>query len=47
MTSAKADWLVPTGLIMLAAIPVIAGVVRLVLLAGGGPIGHQISIVTL
>ena len=38
MTSAKADWLVPTGLIMLAAIPVIAGVVRLVMLAHGGPI---------
>jgi hypothetical protein len=38
MTSSKADWLVPTGLILLAAIPVAAGVVRLVMLAHGGPI---------
>lgn len=33
----KADWLVPTGLIALAFIPVLAGVVRLSLLASGGP----------
>ena len=38
MTSSKADWLVPTGLILLAAIPVAAGIVRLTLLAGGGPV---------
>ena len=38
MTSSKADWLVPIGLILLAGIPVAAGIVRLVLLAGGGPV---------
>ena len=34
----KADWLVPTGLIALAIIPVLAGVVRLSLLASGGAV---------
>jgi hypothetical protein len=32
---AKAGWLVPTGLILLAAVPVIAGAVRLTKLTGG------------
>jgi uncharacterized membrane protein len=32
---AKSDWLIPVGLIALAFIPVVAGVVRLVTLAGG------------
>jgi uncharacterized membrane protein len=34
----RADWLIPTGLIALALIPVVAGVVRLTLLAAGGPL---------
>lgn len=37
-TSTKADWLIPTGLIALATIPVLAGAVRLSLLASGGPL---------
>ena len=35
-TSKQADWLIPTGLIALAFIPVLAGVVRLTALASGG-----------
>lgn len=34
----KADWLVPAGLILLTAIPSLAGVIRLVWLAGGAEI---------
>jgi uncharacterized membrane protein len=34
---ARADWLIPAGLIALAAIPVIAGMVRLTMLANGAP----------
>jgi len=37
-TSHRADWLIPSGLIALAFIPVVAGVARLALLAGGGPL---------
>lgn len=37
----KADWLVPTGLIALAFIPVLAGVVRLSLLASGAPLSPE------
>jgi uncharacterized membrane protein len=37
----KADWLVPTGLIALAFIPVMAGVVRLTLLASGAPLNPE------
>ncbi len=33
----KADWLIPAGLLALAFIPVVAGVVRLVELASGAP----------
>ncbi len=36
--SNRADWLIPSGLIALAFIPVVAGAVRLTLLAGGGPL---------
>ena len=36
VTTNKTDWLVPMGLIALAFIPVVAGVVRLNLLVGGG-----------
>ena len=35
--SNRADWLIPLGLIALAFIPVVAGAVRLTVLAGGGP----------
>ena len=35
--SNRADWLIPSGLIALAFIPVVAGAVRLTVLAGGGP----------
>lgn len=35
--SDRADWLIPSGLIALAFIPVVAGAVRLTVLAGGGP----------
>jgi len=34
---AWADWLIPTGLILLSFIPVFAGMFRLTQLAGGGP----------
>jgi uncharacterized membrane protein len=34
----KSDWLIPSGLIALAFIPVAAGMARLVVLAGGAPI---------
>lgn len=34
----RADWLIPSGLIALAFIPVVAGVVRLSLLIDGGPL---------
>ena len=34
----KSDWLIPAGLIALAFIPVVAGVVRLVALAGGAEV---------
>ena len=37
-SSAKSEWLVPTLLIMLSAVPVAAGTVRLVQLAGGAEI---------
>jgi uncharacterized membrane protein len=37
MRSSRADWLIPAGLIALAAIPVIAGMVRLTMLASGAP----------
>lgn len=37
-TSHHAEWLIPTGLITLAFIPVVAGVVRLTLLTSGGPL---------
>lgn len=38
MTASKRpDWLIPSGLIALASIPVMAGAVRLTMLAGGGP----------
>jgi len=33
----RADWLIPLGLIALVFIPVVAGVARLSVLAGGGP----------
>jgi uncharacterized membrane protein len=36
--SNRADWLIPSGLITLALIPIVFGVVRLTNLAGGGPI---------
>jgi uncharacterized membrane protein len=39
--SRRADWLIPSGLIALAFIPVVAGLVRLALLAGGGPLTPQ------
>jgi uncharacterized membrane protein len=35
--SNRADWLIPSALIGLALVPIVAGAVRLVLLAGGGP----------
>ena len=38
VTSAKADWPVPTALLVLTAIPFAAGVVRLIGLAGGATI---------
>ena len=42
MTAYKqADWLIPTGLIVLAFIPILAGVVRLTALASGGPLTPQ------
>jgi len=34
----KSDWLIPAGLIALAFIPVVAGMVRLATLAGGAPV---------
>jgi len=34
----KSDWLIPAGLIALAFIPVVAGMVRLAMLAGGAPV---------
>ncbi len=37
-SSNKADWLIPTGLILLSAVPVIAGTARLVQLGGGAAI---------
>jgi hypothetical protein len=37
-TSKRADWLIPTGLIALAAIPVAAGIVRLVTLSSGAAV---------
>lgn len=36
--STKSEWLIPTGLIVLSVIPVIAGIVRLVQLVGGAEI---------
>jgi len=39
--SNKADWLMPTGLIALAFIPVVAGLVRLSLLGSGGPLTSE------
>lgn len=42
-TGRRADWLVPLGLIVLALIPVAAGMARLAMLAAGGPlaVGNQ------
>jgi len=37
-TSAKADWFIPAGLVTLGVIPVAAGIVRLVQIAGGAAI---------
>ena len=37
-TASRPDWLIPAGLIALAFIPVVAGVVRLTLLAACGPV---------
>jgi len=37
-SSAKANWLIPTGLLVLSAVPVIAGSLRLAELAGGAPV---------
>jgi hypothetical protein len=37
-TYTRSDWLIPAGLIALAAIPVAAGTARLVMLAGGAPV---------
>src|SRR5689334_5959865 len=34
----RADWLIPMGLILLAFIPVAAGMLRLTQLGGGGPV---------
>ena len=34
----KSDWLIPAGLIALALIPILAGAVRLAMLAGGAPL---------
>ena len=34
-TSNRADWLIPSGLITLALIPVLAGMIRLIQLASG------------
>ena len=34
----RAEWRVPAGLIALAFIPVVAGIVRLAILSGGGPV---------
>jgi uncharacterized membrane protein len=36
--SRNADWLIPAGLIALATIPIVAGVVRLMMLAGHPPV---------
>jgi len=36
--SNRSDWLIPSGLIALAFIPVVAGMVRLAQLIGGGPL---------
>ena len=37
-TSNRADWLIPAGLIALAFIPVVAGMLRFNLVIGGGPL---------
>lgn len=37
-SSGKANWLIPTGLVLLSAVPVIAGTVRLAQLGGGAAI---------
>ena len=37
-SSAKADWLIPAGLIALSFIPTVAGIFRLVQLGGGAEI---------
>lgn len=38
MATKRADWLIPTGLIALAAIPIAAGIFRLTTLVEGGPV---------
>ena len=42
-SSTKADWLVSSTLIVLSAVPVVAGAVRLVALAGGAEITPALS----
>ncbi|MEV0729751.1 DUF2306 domain-containing protein [Polymorphospora sp. NPDC050346] len=45
-SSARSNWLIPTGLLVLAAVPVVAGGLRLTELAGGGqvlPDGERIG----
>ncbi|GIJ79976.1 Predicted membrane protein [Micromonospora phaseoli] len=37
-SSARSNWLIPTGLLVLSAVPVIAGSLRLAELAGGAPV---------
>ena len=37
----KADWLIPAGLIVLSAVPVIAGTARLAQLSGGAAISPE------
>jgi len=37
-SSIKANWLIPTGLLLLSAVPVLAGSLRLAELAGGGQV---------
>ena len=37
-STARANWLIPTGLLVLSAVPVLAGSLRLAELAGGAPV---------
>ena len=41
ISSKTADWLIPSALIALAAIPILAGTVRLTALVSGGPISES------